>query len=128
MPLSEHEQRLLEQIEQGLYAEDPKFASSVRRARGHTSGRRRVLIGIAGAVVGLCVVMLALLTKVTPIGVVGFVLIVGSCAYALGVTRGKGIPNGPIGLVDSGGKTTPHRPAGMKSRMEDRLRRRFDEE
>ncbi|HEX2308083.1 MAG TPA: DUF3040 domain-containing protein, partial [Jatrophihabitantaceae bacterium] len=28
MPLSEHEQRLLEQIEQGLYAEDPKFAAT----------------------------------------------------------------------------------------------------
>ena len=26
MPLSEHEQRLLDQIEQALYAEDPKFA------------------------------------------------------------------------------------------------------
>ncbi len=30
MPLSEHEQRMLDQIESALYAEDPKFASSVR--------------------------------------------------------------------------------------------------
>ena len=30
MALSEHEQRLLEQIERALYAEDPKFASTVR--------------------------------------------------------------------------------------------------
>ena len=29
MPLSDHEQRLLEQIERALYAEDPKFASTV---------------------------------------------------------------------------------------------------
>lgn len=33
MPLSEHEQRLLDQIERELYAEDPKFASTVRGAR-----------------------------------------------------------------------------------------------
>ena len=33
MPLSDHEQRLLDQIEQALYAEDPKFASAVRSAR-----------------------------------------------------------------------------------------------
>jgi hypothetical protein len=26
VPLSDHEQRLLEQIERALYAEDPKFA------------------------------------------------------------------------------------------------------
>ncbi|HNE89871.1 MAG TPA: DUF3040 domain-containing protein, partial [Actinomycetota bacterium] len=30
MPLSEHEQRLLEQMERALMAEDPKFATSLR--------------------------------------------------------------------------------------------------
>ena len=30
MPLSEHEQQLLEQMEQALYAEDPKFASQMQ--------------------------------------------------------------------------------------------------
>ena len=30
VPLSEHEQRQLDQIEQALYAEDPKFAQAVR--------------------------------------------------------------------------------------------------
>lgn len=33
MPLSEHEQRMLDQIESALYAEDPKFASNVRGGR-----------------------------------------------------------------------------------------------
>jgi hypothetical protein len=32
VPLSEHEQRLLEQMERALYAEDPKFVSSLRGA------------------------------------------------------------------------------------------------
>ena len=36
MPLPEHEQRMLEEIENALYAEDPKFASSVKSRR---SGR-----------------------------------------------------------------------------------------
>ena len=39
VPLSEHEQRLLDEIEQALYAEDPKFASSVRSARRHRRSR-----------------------------------------------------------------------------------------
>src|SRR5665647_2386418 len=30
VPLSEHEQHLLEQMEQALYAEDPKFASQMQ--------------------------------------------------------------------------------------------------
>ena len=32
MPLSDHEQRMLDQIESELSTEDPKFASSVRVA------------------------------------------------------------------------------------------------
>src|ERR1700742_2505140 len=43
MPLSEHEQRLLDQIERALYAEDPKFASTVRGGPlRRTPPRRRV--------------------------------------------------------------------------------------
>jgi len=53
VPLSEHEQRLLEQMERALYAEDPKFASALRGSdlRGHY--RRRALLGAFGVVVGL---------------------------------------------------------------------------
>ena len=35
MPLSEHEQRLLEQMERALYAEDPKFAAAFARIECH---------------------------------------------------------------------------------------------
>ena len=42
MPLSEHEQRLLDQIERALYAEDPKFASTVRSTDLRTHMRRRL--------------------------------------------------------------------------------------
>ena len=41
MPLSEHEQRLLEQIERALVDDDPKFASSVR-----TGDRRGDLVAV----------------------------------------------------------------------------------
>ncbi len=62
MPLSEHEQRLLDQIEQALYAEDPKFASAVRSARTRSRGRRSLIFGIAGVAAGLgLVLVLALL-------------------------------------------------------------------
>ena len=42
MPLSEHEQRLLDQIERALYQEDPKFASTVRATDLRTHMRRRL--------------------------------------------------------------------------------------
>ena len=52
MPLSEHEQRLLEQIERALVDDDPKFASSVRTGDRRLKSRRRLQIGAALVVVG----------------------------------------------------------------------------
>ena len=58
MPLSEHEQRLLEQIERALYAEDPKFASTVRGGKLRKPTRRRRLQGIALFAAGLVLLVL----------------------------------------------------------------------
>src|ERR1700710_1357436 len=88
MPLSEHEQRLLDEIEQALYAEDPKFASSVRSARPRNRTRLMVALAAVGAVVGLAVVLVALATNLIVLGVLGFVLIVGSCVAGASALRG----------------------------------------
>ena len=53
MPLSEHEQRLLDQIERALYAEDPKFASTVRGGRLRRPSRRRRIQGVVLFVLGV---------------------------------------------------------------------------
>src|SRR5215475_2079101 len=55
VPLSEHEQRLLEQMERALYAEDPKFASSMRGADARRHHRRRIVLALAGFVAGVVV-------------------------------------------------------------------------
>ena len=53
MPLSEHEQRMLDQIESALYAEDPKFASNVRGGRMRAPSSRRRFQAAALFVLGL---------------------------------------------------------------------------
>ena len=53
VPLSDHEQRLLEQIERALYAEDPKFASTVSSTDLRTHARRRVRRAIVLLILGL---------------------------------------------------------------------------
>jgi uncharacterized membrane protein YecN with MAPEG domain len=123
MALSEHEQRLLDQIEQALYAEDPKFAANVRSVRRHTLRRRWLPISILGVVAGLAVVLVGLSAKLVAVGVVGFVLIVASCAYAAGMMSRKTAPVNERPAA----KSDPRAPSGLRSRMEDRLRRRFDE-
>lgn len=77
MPLSEHEQRLLEQMERALMAEDPKFASSLRHGSSGAD-RRRVAIGVFGALAGLGLLLAAVSTNITPLGVVGFLVMLAS--------------------------------------------------
>lgn len=59
MPLSEHEQRMLDQIESALYAEDPKFASTVRGGRMRAASSRRRLQAVALFVLGGLVLLIA---------------------------------------------------------------------
>jgi hypothetical protein len=123
VPLSEHEQRLFDQIEQALYADDPKFASTVRRARTRSRLRRSIILGATGVVVGLGLVLVGLLTNLIVLSVVGFVLVVAGCAYAAQALRGR---SGASTVEETESPKNP-RSSGIRTRMEDRLRRRFDE-
>ncbi|MDF0532031.1 DUF3040 domain-containing protein [Tsukamurella sp. 8F] len=135
MPLSEHEQRMLDQIESALYAEDPKFASSVRGSRiSRVPGKRRIFAGV-GFIVGLVLLVTGLLLQAVQlqvaVGIVGFLLMFGSLVYLLW----SGGTKGPVGAVRSDGTVGPK--PGKKSskggdgrsfskRMEDRFRHRFE--
>lgn len=126
MPLSEHEQRLLDEIEQALYAEDPKFASSVRAARRHARVRRTAVLCVLGVLVGLGLVLVGLLANIIALSVIGFVLLVGACGYGVQSIRSRGTR----AVAPESGPTssrTPRSGGGLRSRMEDRMRRRFDE-
>ena len=77
MPLSEHEQRLLEQMERALMAEDPKFATSLRHGSSGAD-RRRIVAGVIGALVGLAVLLAGVSTNIVPLGVFGFIVMLAS--------------------------------------------------
>lgn len=128
MPLSEHEQRLLEQIERALYAEDPKFASTVRGGRLRKPTRRRRLQGVALFVVGLALLVLGIavpallqLFAIPVVSVVGFLAMLGGAVLA--VTSVGASPAAP-GQAPSA-ETDKN---GFTGRMEERFRRRFEQE
>ena len=126
MPLSDHEQRLLDEIEQALYAEDPKFASSVRAARRRHYPRIRTtaVLCVFGVLAGLGLVLIGLLANIIALSVVGFVLLVGACGYGVQSWRARRSHSAPpAGSTES----RPSRSGGFRTRMEDRMRRRFDE-
>ena len=127
MPLSDHEQRLLDEIEQALYAEDPKFAASVRSARTRRSRTHRsAALCIVGVLAGLALVLVGLIATIIALSVVGFVLLVASCGYAVQIVRGR--RNGsPAPAPTRTGASRAPRASGLRSRMAARIRRRFDD-
>lgn len=77
MPLSENEQRLLEQLEKALAAEDPKFASALR-GRTSLTGQRFAGLSLLLLIVGIGLIVAAVAIPLMPIGIVGFIaLLVG---------------------------------------------------
>src|SRR3954465_9553151 len=82
VPLPEHEQRLFDQIERSL-AEDPKFASAVRANDPRFHARRRLIIAAFAIVLGLALVVYGAASGETLLGVAGFVVMLGSAAFAM---------------------------------------------
>ncbi len=127
MPLSEHEQRMLEQMERALYAEDPKFATALEGSGLRTYTRRRVYQAVAGFLVGIALLMAGMVAQQIWVSVVGF-LVMLSCAV-LAVTGWRKAPK--PGEQPSGAAGAPRQPRQRRSltdRIEQRWQRRRDEE
>lgn len=143
MPLSEEELRLLEQMERALVAEDPKLASTLRGTRLRQRARRQVLLGALVFLAGIAVLMTGAVLRNTPLGIVGFVVMLGSAYFSLASWKGQGggdadaAPTGDPGtlrVVQGGGKGStrargakPAKNGSMMERFEERWRRRREQ-
>ncbi|ABL82578.1 MULTISPECIES: DUF3040 domain-containing protein [unclassified Nocardioides] len=95
MPLSEEELRLLEQMERALVEEDPKLASTLRGTAFRRAARRRAIIAGACFVLGVVVLMAGAVAQITPLGIAGFVIMLGSATVALTAMRGQSASPAP---------------------------------
>jgi hypothetical protein len=123
VPLSEHEQRLFEQIERSL-AEDTKFASAVRSTDPRFHARRRIILAAVAVLLGLAVLIFGVANKNPLLGVAGFVVMLGAAALGIQAFRRGRHPE----LRSVGGtatrRTAPRRRGGLIDRLEDRWRNR----
>ncbi len=146
MPLSEHEQRLLDQIERSLLDEDPKFASAVRASDPRKHAWRRVALAGLIFLLGVAVMLFGLVADVTPggvpvLGLAGFVIMFSAALLAAQAFRRTGKPG--LRVVDAasgatrpatGTRKAPRRASGgsasrssLLDRLEQRWRRRRGE-
>src|SRR5262249_58696447 len=146
VPLSEHEQRQLEQIEQALYADYPKLAQAVRAKDPRIHYKRRVVYAAIGFLLGVGLLLAGVVSKLIFVGVGGFVVMLACCMWALtswrhmgGVASGRSTgPSGSASGTQSqrrgrkagkAGKAAKDRRgragrAGVMERLEERWRRR----
>ncbi|PID96353.1 MAG: hypothetical protein CSA84_05845 [Actinomycetales bacterium] len=123
MALSDREQKLLEQMEQALYAEDPRFAARIR-TQSAGQDRRRLLVGGLGILIGLGLILVGVFNQLTVLGAAGFAVMVAAGVYALAPAR----KSGPTGVVDSERKAPKGSPKKSKSRgsFMQRMEQRWD--
>ena len=125
MPLSEHEQRALEQIEQALYAEDPKFARSWRVRDLRSLQRARAIRAALLVVVGLGLLVAGVIVEGSgmvlgvALGVGGFVLMLVGAWLALSTRSRQPAPRQP--------KAARPPKESLKTRLEERWQRRQDD-
>jgi len=119
VPLSEHEQRLFEQIERSL-AEDTKFASAVRSTDPRFHARRRIIIAAIAVLLGLAVLIFGVAEKNPLLGVAGFVVMLGAVALGIQAFRRGRHPE-----IRAVGGTTARRAAPRRGSLLDRLEDRW---
>lgn len=79
MPLDDREQKILEEIERNLYAEDPKLAQTVAKTDLSIRLKRRQRLATVGFFVGLAL-MLGTFTRFSYLAGLGFIVMVASAA------------------------------------------------
>jgi Protein of unknown function (DUF3040) len=142
VPLSDHEQRQLEQIEQALYSDYPKLAQSVRSQDPRIHYKRRVVEAAIGFLIGVGMLLGGVISKFVPVGVGGFLVMLACAMWALtswrhmgGIVSGRGLsvarPAGAAGGTREGRGMRRGRRRGREKarlsfmeRLEERWRRR----
>ena len=125
MPLSEHEQRQLEQIEQALYREDPKFGRRVRSSDPRVHYKRKLVLALIGVLIGAGLVAAGVVTHHVYYEAAGAAVLVLSLLWAVANWRQRATRTR---RARPGAKGRPDRrrpPAGGRSSLMERLEERW---
>lgn len=83
MPLSDREKRLLEEMEAALLTEDPRLVSAMTSKAPVSPSRNRIMVAAGLVLLGLITLFGGLISQVTPIGILGFVIALSGVITAI---------------------------------------------
>lgn len=116
MPLSEQEQRLLDEMERHLMGHDADVVSADGSARALSY--RNIVLGSLTVLVGLGGLIAGLSTQLIVISVIGFVVMLGGVVFAVTPSRRT------TAVPSAAPRATKHPQASFMDRMNDRWDRR----
>ena len=121
MPLSEREQKLLEQLEQQLSADDPRFATSMSETGRAGFSTRHLVFGAVAAVVGLGVLLWGVSAQLIWLGLIGMAVTAAGIYVATTRPRAQRNPD------STGGPARQPAGAPRSSSFMDGLEQKWDE-
>jgi hypothetical protein len=83
MPLSEHEQRLLDEMERNLYQNDADFVANISQTPRRKPAYRAIVLGVLVAVIGVGALIAGVTVRQPIIGILGFVLMFAGVLIAI---------------------------------------------
>ena len=113
MPLSEHEQRLLDEMERSLYHNDADFVATVGSGGGRPT-YRAIVIGSLVGLGGIAVIVTGVMVQLAILGVAGFVIMFAGVLVAISL---------PKRLVEEAPRPAESR---SKATFMDRMNERWD--
>jgi len=119
MPLSEQEQRLLDEMERHLMRNDADVVSA--RGGGRSLSYRNIVLGTVLVLIGLGGLIAGVSVPLVVVGVIGFVVMLGGVILAVTPTRGGGATAAAAGPAR---ERNPKSSSSFMDRMNDRWDRR----
>jgi hypothetical protein len=104
MPLSEQEQRLLEEMERSLYHNDADFVAGSAGRHGRPT-YTMIVTGVLIGVVGVGTLIAGVAVHLPPVGVLGFILMFAGVIVALTPPRSSGSSAVPPRATTANGQT-----------------------
>ena len=122
MALSEHEERMLKELERALYEDDPRFASNIRDAwhKGLHTARTGVFAVLV--VLGIIAIVAGVAIPMSILGIAGFALLLGGL-YGIIMAMSSARKSGAEAPV-KGKSKKPRKSGSYLDRAEERFRNR----
>ncbi|MGV8911117.1 MAG: DUF3040 domain-containing protein [Rhodoglobus sp.] len=124
MPLSEQEQRALDEMERSLYQNDADFVSTVNPRRGKPNYRMMV-VGVLVGVAGIIALLTGVIIQQPLIGVLGFIVMFVGVLLFVSPPRSAGSAD-EAATPSAPSSRSPKRGASFMDTINDRWDRRQD--